>query len=370
MRILLIEPPARTSNEYDVWSQIPGSHLTVLSDREGWGADRDIAVPVRRLPFLGRQEAWTAALAWLRGLGKVDFGAVDLVVSLELFSVGSLQAQRLAKRLDVPHIVWIAETMPDNPIYRLPPYSSITRRIIRGADGFICCTARARDAALSLGCEVHRTRVVHFGLDTKDFHPAATGRASAPVVLFVGMLRSNSGADKGVMDVVDACRRVAQEIDGLRLVLVGDGHLRSELEELSTSEDFLEVRGQMDRSEIPGVMREARVLTLASRRTRKWEEQFGFVLVEAMATGLPVVATRSGAIPEVVAPGNSLCEVGDVAGLAEGIRCALGPAGDRIGSSNRDFCVQRYDATSQGMLLSETIVDLIGKPSAMTGGHR
>ncbi len=125
-----------------------------------------------------------------------------------------------------------------------------------------------------------------------------------PSVLFVGMLRSDRGADKGVAETVAACRRLAGEVDGLRLVMVGEGPLRDGLAAQAAALPFLCVTGYRPRREVAALMRDARVLVLASRPTAKWEEQFGYVLVEAMASGLPVVATRSGSIPEVVPEWN------------------------------------------------------------------
>ena len=63
-------------------------------------------------------------------------------------------------------------------------------------------------------------------------------------------------------------------------------------------------------------------MVLASLPTRAWEEQFGMVLVEAMAAGLPIVTTTCGAIPEVVAPEAVLVAPGDWLEIARNL--ALG----------------------------------------------
>lgn len=348
---------------------MPQTYLAVVSDRDGLGADQEFVLPARRLPLLGSQEGWTAAAAWLRGLRSLDPGPVDVVASLELYSVGSWQADALSRRLGVPHAVTVFENLGGNPLYRLPPWGLVARRVIRSATLFVCFTRAALDHAVALGCPADRCLLVHPGVDTEAFRPRHAGLPSEPSVLFVGMLRADRGANKGVTEIVAACQRLAADIEGLRLVLVGDGPLRPSLEAHAATLPFLEVLGPRRREEIPTLLRRARVLCLASRRTWKWEEQFSFALVEAMACGLPVVATRSGAIPEVVPDWNPLVPEGDVDALAAGIRAALGVAGANWGRRNRAHVLERFDLRRQGRLLAEALATL-GPPHTSSAASR
>ena len=363
LRVLLCLPPARTSNDVDLFRAMPDTELTVVSHRAGWGADRHIVLPAGRVPYVGGPEGWTAAPAWLRGLRRLEPGAVDVVVSLELLSVGSWQASALARRLGVPHAVCTFEILPSMPLYRLPPWRQITRRVVGSADLFVCFSELSRRHAVALGCPPRRCVTVHPGVDTQLFRPAEGGRPARSAVLFVGMLRADRGCDKGVTDVVEACARLSAEDPGLRLALVGEGHLRQELTERAARQPFLEVVGRLPRPQVAARLRQADVLVLASRRTWKWEEQFGFVLVEAMASGLPVVGTRSGAIPEVVPDWNPLVAEGDVDALAGGIRRALGPEGDEWGRRNRAWATERFDLGRQGRALLEALSAAVGATS-------
>jgi glycosyltransferase involved in cell wall biosynthesis len=362
MQVLLCLPPARTSNEADLFRAMPAPTQlivanNVVSNGNGQGYEEHLFLEARRVPLVGGQEGWTAAPAWLSGLTTLDPGPVDVVASLELYSFVSWQAAVLARRHGVPHAVTVFETMANNPLYRLPPWRQITRRIVRSAGVFVCFSDLALKHAVELGCPSERCVVVHPGVDTAWFRPAGE-RPTRPTVLFVGMLRADRGADKGVREIVAACEQLAGEIEGLRLVMVGDGPLRPELSERARAEPFLEVLGRRDRDQIACLLRESSALVLASRRRWKWEEQFGFVLVEAMASGLPVVATRSGAIPEVVPSWNILVAERDVAGLAEGIRAALGPAGDDWGRRNRVHALEHFDLHRQGSRLAATLSGL------------
>lgn len=360
MQVLCCLPPARTSNEYDLLRAMPATELTVVADAERATADRTVVLPVRRLPVLGGHEGWTAAVAWLGGLSSLEGPPADVVVSLEAFSFGTAQAARLARRRGVPHAVLVFETLATMPLYRVPPWRPILRRTLRDADLFVCFSQKAADHLVAMGAPAARCEVVHPGVDTDLFRPAPALPA-APEVVFVGMLRANWGADKGVHDLVAAGERLAGEVDGFRLTMVGDGHLRPALAARAATAPWLQVPGRRPRAEIPAVLRGARVLVLPSKTTPKWEEQFGFVLVEAMASGLPVVATRSGVIPEIVPPWNPLVPEGDPAALADGIRRALGPDGDGWGRRNREHALARFDVAQQAERLRDVLAGLVAR---------
>lgn len=363
LSVVLVEQAGRTSHAYELFAAMPDSHLTVASNRGGWGTDREVVLRTWRPPFVDVHEAWTAAPAWLRGLPSTDFGRVDVVGSLEIFSFSSLQASQLARARGALHVSVVAETMAGNPLYRWPPWRTIARRLRGRIDAFLCITERAREHLLELGCPPERCHAIHLGIDADVFHPAPE-LEKRPVVTFVGMLRADRGADKGVLDIVEACRRVARDVPDLELRLVGDGHLRGQLEDIAARERFVRVLPPVPRNEIAALLRESRMLVLASKRTLKWEEQFGFVLVEAMASGLPVVATRSGAIPEVVAPGNDLVDEGDVAALAAAITNALGPGAAERGRRNREHVIQHYELQSQGRVLRALLDELVATDRA------
>jgi glycosyltransferase involved in cell wall biosynthesis len=357
-RVLLYLPPARVSHEFELFRAMRNVKLITVASQGGRGADEEIVLRSRHVPIVGGEEGWTAAAAWLEGIGRIEPGVADVVVSLELFSFGTWQSGALARRLGIPHVVYVAENLADMPIYRVPPYRQITKRTARSAAAFICLTEMARDHAVALGCPEDRCVVIHGGVDTLMFSPAVT-RATAPIVLFVGMLRSDRGADKGVMDIVDACALLECDWPGLKLRIVGEGHLRPNLEARARRSSFLSVEGRKPRTEVAEIMRGSRVLALASKRVWKNEEQFGYALVEAMASGLPIVCTRSGAIPEVVPQWNHFANEGDIAALARGIDAALRPEGDGLGQRNRELATNHYDLHKQADQLRETLLEVI-----------
>jgi phosphatidylinositol alpha-1,6-mannosyltransferase len=356
MQAIVVLPPAKTSHELDLARAMPAWGVTVVTGHGFGPDDADHSLPTRRLPYLGGPNRWTAALAWHRGLAEVDCGIADVVMSVELHSPVSVQAGRLARALGVPHVVVIWETLADNPLYALPPWRWFLRSLTRSADTFICFTERARQHALALGCAATRTAVVHPGVDTELYHPRAEGLIAEPVMLFVGEIR----ADKGVLDIIAATDVVHARRPDLRLVLVGDGPLAAKVEQLAAARPFLDYRGPVPRASIPALMREARALVVAPVHRRFWEEQFGFAYVEAMASGLPVVTTNSGAIPEIVPAVNSLVPEGDVPALAVSIEQMMGECAIAIGRTNRETALDRYDLRRQGARLGQVLTEVVG----------
>ena len=296
-----------------------------------------------RVPYFGAPERWTAGLCWFRGLKDFDPGPIDCVLSLELYSPSSFQASQLAKRLGVPHIVAIAEVLEESPLYSLPPWAQIGHAVRRSAHAFVCCVGLARDHAIAKGCLPDKCAVISPGINLQQFVPASRRREPEPVALFVGELRE----DKGIRDVLAAVERARLAIPDLRLIVVGDGPLRQELQSQPHRSEFVRYMGKVPRDELPKIYREARTFILAPKSRRFWAEQFGFASVEAMASGLPVVITDSGAVPEVVPPWNPICPQGDIAALTAGLIEAMGPSGDDWGTRNREFAVKQFDIDAQ-----------------------
>jgi phosphatidylinositol alpha-1,6-mannosyltransferase len=362
MQALVVLPPAKTSHELDLLRAMPGWNVSVVTGTGFGPDDADHRLATRRIPYLGSPQRWTAALAWHRGLERLDVGAPDLVVSVELHSPVSVQAGRVARSLGVPHVAVIWETLADNPLYVLPPWRWFQRSVSRSADFFVCFTERARRHAVALGCPPDRCTVVHPGVDVQQFHPRPEGLVEEPVMLFVGELRP----DKGILDIIAACDIVQARRGGVRLVIAGQGPLADDVARLAETRPFLDYRGAVPRASVPTLMRNARALVVAPSRRRFWEEQFGFAYVEAMASGIPVVTTRCGAIPEVVPSGNALVEEGDVPGLADGIESMMGPRAGDVGRRNREVTLERYDLSRQGARLARVLGGRHRPPDANT----
>jgi glycosyltransferase involved in cell wall biosynthesis len=149
-------------------------------------------------------------------------------------------------------------------------------------------------------------------------------RVHGPVVGFVGRMVK----EKGVPDLLEAIAQLPKALN-VQLLLIGAGALEAEL---VTQAAQLRLSARVHRAgavpfdEVAAHLKCMDVLVLPSRTTPKWKEQFGHVLVEAMACGVPVVGSDSGAIPEVIAEAGLIFPEGDASALAERLQRILGDA--------------------------------------------
>jgi glycosyltransferase involved in cell wall biosynthesis len=288
------------------------------------------------------------------------------VVSHELGTETTAQANKLARRFGIPHVVLYAQIMDDYPLYRLPPWKLWFRRLGRRVTGIICLNEMSAHNARHFGAPAEIVHVVTPGVDTAVFSPAPT-LETRPVIIFVGELRP----DKGATEVVEAADRIAAEFGSdFRLILVGDGPQRSLLEAQAATRPWLEVRGFVQRAELPTLLRSARAMTIAPWSRPLSSEQLSFALIEAMSCGLPGVTTACGAIPTVVPHGNPVVPEHDVAGIAEGLRTVLGERGEELGDYNRKVALERFALGSQADLLLVTLAKIMSAPNSLRPSDR
>lgn len=114
---------------------------------------------------------------------------------------------------------------------------------------------------------------------------------------------------------IDHLLRAVDGLTGVELVLAGDGPLREEVRATSNARWL----GNLDRDRMATFWDSIDALAIPSLTTRKWAEQFGRVIPEAMAQGVPVIGSSSGAIPEVIAEAGLVYEEGDAAALRAAI---------------------------------------------------
>jgi glycosyltransferase involved in cell wall biosynthesis len=128
---------------------------------------------------------------------------------------------------------------------------------------------------------------------------------------------------KGIDVLLRAFAQIRDREPQVRLVLAGDGPLRSRLEDLARSlgiGDRVEFLGRQERAQVADLLHGCRVFVLPSR-----SEPFGIVILEAMACAKPVVATSAGGIPEIIESGKNgiLVEPENPKALAEAVMTAL-----------------------------------------------
>jgi len=321
-----LRPLERLTGEYDVSVLLTGSNLHQV---EGLGLP---IVPARTprdsLPS-GRSAGAAAYALGERYLGLRELLAgADVVHAAEVGTWFSAQAAKLKPALGFKLVLTVWETIAWRDAYRWPRERGYRRAVLPQLDLCLAATERARDALLLEGVPGDRVEVAPPGIDLARF--GAAERSDGGFVLSAGRLVW----EKGHQDVLRAFAALRQGIGveprpELRLLVVGDGpegdRLRSYAGELGVA-DAVEFRATVPYDEMPALYASASALVLASLPTKGWEEQFGMVLVEAMAAGTPVVACASGAIPEVLGGAGTLVEPGDWRGLAR-VLAGGAPAG-------------------------------------------
>jgi phosphatidyl-myo-inositol dimannoside synthase len=185
------------------------------------------------------------------------------------------------------------------------PIDMIERRVMHRANGWIAFGQTAHDAHCARpGYAGKPSRVLTPGVDVERFRPDPDARASVRnmlgwktedrVVGFAGRLVE----EKGIDTVLHA---FTHSQHSWNLLVVGGGELSARVESFRLRYPArIRLASDVDHAQMPEYLRAMDVLCAPSRTTTRWREQFGRMLIEAMACGVPVVASDSGEIPYVV----------------------------------------------------------------------
>lgn len=201
-----------------------------------------------------------------------------------------------------------------------PPFSTFERFNLRHAAAALCANHEAAVIVRKHGYDGPIHIVPQVGVDPDLFHPAATPLPPLPFRIgYIGrMIKS-----KGIFDLLDA---LALLPDQVHLTLIGDGELMPEIEERIAALNIgarVEIKPRVPSKDVAVEMRQLHALVLPSRTTPRWKEQFGRVLVEAMASGVPPIGSDSGEIPHVIGNAGLIFTEGNVGELVAHIERLL-----------------------------------------------
>ena len=191
----------------------------------------------------------------------------------------------------------------------------------------------------------HVNLLPHF-VDCSVFYPGSKIpegiQGSSITVGYIGRLVES----KGVRLMVEVLPALPENC---RLQFVGKGSLRDELErqakELGVA-SRVSFQPPVPYAMVPDRLRSMDTLVLPSQESQFWIEQFGRVLIEAMACGVPVVASQSGEIPRTLGPGGMLVPPGDRRALSEALLALVTNPTLRAetGAAGRSRALENYDA--------------------------
>jgi len=320
--------------------------------------------PLRLYPYRYVPRAMKRLHTWGYGtslVSDVRLRASTLAVAPLAALSAARTAMRVARRVrpDVVHAHWL---LPNGPIgalvagtRRLPlvvslhgsgVYLAERRRVLRRAAGMAlrraeavtACSSDLSRRAVDLGAAAGRTSTIPYGVDTEAFRPAAQDQRRSDrsswglrdhdfAVVAVGRLVAKKGFD----DLVRAAALVADP--RVHVIVAGTGDEGDELRSLAARMGLTErVRfpDRLDRAEVASLLRAADVVAVPSVHDAAGNvDGLPNVLLEAMASARPVVASRVGGIPDVVRDGENGLLVPER--RPEALAAALGVLRDRPG---------------------------------------
>lgn len=300
---------------------------------------------------------------------EVTFGSYDVVHCHWLITSG-IVGVLAARPAGLPVVVTAhgSDVFTDNPLFK-----SLDRWVLRRS---CVCTVNSRRSGQLVSRLDPEARIepvpmgVYPDRHGKQLASAAIRKAmgdGAPQILFVGRFSEN----KGVPDLVRAMPIIAAELPGARLALVGFGpdeaRIRSTIHAEGV-EDRVTMLGRVAGDEIPAHMASADLLVLPSIKI----EGLGVVLLEALASGTPVVGSDVGGIPDIIEDGVTglLCRSRDASDIAaKCIRIIEDEALNRRTVENGERLVDtRYSWSRIGEALEAILVECVRDARASKAG--
>ena len=196
-----------------------------------------------------------------------------------------------------------------------PPFSFLEKRAFRQVSAAYMCSETVREVLITKGF-TKPMQLAPFGVDLQMFRPKKNEQ-DINKTFTIGYLGRLLPA-KGLMTLVDALTKIKSE--KWRLLVVGDGSERQPMESKLAEHGLLErcqFTGAVPYHETPAYFQKLDVLVVPTRTTKKIREQFGRVIVEAMACRVPVIGSTCGAIPEVIGDAGLIFPENDSEDLAK-----------------------------------------------------
>lgn len=284
------------------------------------------------------------------------------------FGLGGALALPIAQQAGVPLVVTFhgGDAAKDKHFERRAGLATIFQRrrdaMVEAADTILCVSQFVRERLIARGFPPAKLQTHYLGIDIPA-EVALPALGASTNVLFVGRLVEKKGVDI----LLDAMAQARIAEPALTLTVVGDGPLRADLQHRAARSGVpVEFRGWLKPKEVQAAMRRALLLAVPSRTAEGGDaEGLPTVIMEAMALGVPVVATDHAGIPEVISDGVTglLVTEGNVAALSQAILKIHGDrelAGRLRGEAYADVRA-RFDAERQSALLEQLLLDIVAR---------
>ena len=330
MRILIIDKTAgldASHERHQAITRIPGVELHVLGPKHWienrrpveWNPPSDTIYTPHFGHVFGKD--YYARAGYYSGLCRALLQSKPEVIQLleEPWSISAIQTI-LAASIFCPKTPVFFYTWEN--IYRAWQYPSragslyriIDKSMHRYCKGAVCATNGAKEVLIKKEFD-KPIAVIPYGIPDFFFVPPSPNHHEKPFTIgYIGRFMHMKGIDL-LLDAIAHC-------PDIHLLLVGSGE--DEMQYRSACKDKnLDSRVKwippVSEREIPKILQQMDVLVLPSRRIDGWMEQLGRVLIEAMASGVPVIGSSSGAIPEVIGDAGLVFEENNIDDLREKI---------------------------------------------------
>lgn len=206
-----------------------------------------------------------------------------------------------------------------------PPFDYFERTVLARTQGWIAGANLVYQAMLAKGFPKDAGRIVNYSVDLADFQPMPpAARASVlrelglqpPIIGFMGRLTRAKG--------LDILMQAMEQVGGDRpwnLLLLGSGEYENKVRQWAAQQGWSE-RVQVrlvKHAEVPRFLGCMDLLVAPSQTMKNWKEQFGRMIIEAFASGVPVIGSDSGEIPFVIGDAGEIVAEGDPGAWAQAI---------------------------------------------------
>lgn len=278
-------------------------------------------------------------LHWYPTLGRVmrEFQPHIVHIDEEAYNLATWQALWLARRNKARSLFFTWQNIERQ---YPPPFSWGESWVMRHADHALAGTQSAADVLRAKGYTGLMSVIPQFGTDPDLFQPA---RDHAPRPFTIGYL-GRLVEEKGISLLLDAASHLKGD---WQMRFVGGGPLHEMLLQQVYAlgiADRVTFVGQVPSTEMPQHYQALDALVLPSLTRPNWKEQFGRVLVEAMASGVPVIGSSSGAIPDVIGTAGLIVPEGNCDALTNALQLLLDQPAERqrLAQAGRVHVLQHY----------------------------
>ena len=339
-------------NDYDV-SSIDLSKKNLTHTEEAILAIKEPATAYRRIimaPYKKMDFYYFSLKKYLKGF--------DVVYSCDITRSAYTLAS-LKDELGFKFILSWWENIPFRAVF--DEKTSFHKKLVMDkVDLFLPFTNRAKEVLKLEGVPEEKIEVIYPGVDRERFKPGKKtepflNKYNIPANTFVVLYTGKLVSWKGVHNLIYAASILKKKgIDNFVFAIAGRGAQKENMIKLIKEADVEENFRFLDfvsYDEMPQVYRMADIFVLPSYPTMTWQEQFGMVLIEALASGKPVISTMSGGIPEVLGDAGILIPSGDYFQLAENILRLMKDDNlrDALGKKALKIAEELYDAKKNGM---------------------